>query len=140
MKYFAALTMVVLIAPANCVAAAAPPALLLARLASLAGSKSRDCGAVSLHEESGGAMKCAKDASAAGTPYRVSFQLESPDSVIWQGAAQDDNGKVWMLFYDADSKDGADSSPTFSVLRCKAMRFIARGGEFLDCEPMSGER
>ena len=85
-------------------------------------------------------MKCAKDAAAAGTPYRVAFQLESPDSTMWQGAAQDGDGKEWMLFYDADAKEAASSSPTFSVLRCKSMRFVARGGEFLDCEPMSGER
>lgn len=70
----------------------------------------------------------------------MAFQLQGIDSAVWQGAAQDSGGKLWIAFSDADPSGGSDSRPTLSVLPCRAIRFVTKGGEVLDCEPVSSVR
>ena len=130
---------ILLIAP-NCHAADSAPAALLNKLRSLAGSSSRDCGSVPLDADRNSAVACAKDASSSGRAYRVAFQLQGIDSSIWQGAARDDQGKLWVAFSDADTSGGSASSPTLSVLACRDIVFVIHGGEVLDCMPISGDR
>ena len=61
MRYSTALAFWGLAASSTCLAVESAPHLLLAKLASLAGSNSRDCGSVALHGDAVGAMKCAKE-------------------------------------------------------------------------------
>ena len=130
----------ILLIAADCHAADSAPVLLANKLKSLAGSSSRDCGSVPLHGDRESAIACAKDASSSGNAYRVAIQLQGNDASIWQGAARDDRGKLWVAFYDLDSSGGAENSPTLSVLSCHEILFVTQGGEVLDCKPVSGER
>jgi len=115
------------------------PAALSARLASLSGIDGRDCGAFPLRSDLAAAVVCAKDATASGKPYRLAVQLQGIDSAIWQGAARDAQGRLWVVFYDADSSGGGAASPTISVVPCRDIVFALHGGEVLDCQPYSGE-
>lgn len=117
--------------------AAAPPALA-ARLAALSGASARDCGVFPLRSDLAAAIACAQDATSSRRPYRLAVQLQGIDSAIWQGAARDERGRLWVVFYDADSSGGATPSPTLSVVPCRDIVFALRGGEMLDCQPYSG--
>ena len=117
----------------TCLAADSAPAALLNKLKSLAGPSGRDCGSVSLQGDREPAMACAKSSQSSGQTYRVAFQLQAADSTIWQGAARDDRGKLWVAYYDSDSS----GSPTLSVLPCREILFVTQGGEVLDCQPTS---
>jgi hypothetical protein len=116
------------------------PIALLNKLKFLAGSNSRDCGSVPLGGDRNSAITCAKDANSSGSAYRVAFQLQGTDSSIWQGAARDDQGKLWVAFSDSDSSGDSASNPTLSVLACRGIMFVIQGGEVLDCMPFSGDR
>ena len=129
-SYFSLLVPV--LATSNCLAADATPTALLNKLKSLAGPESRDCGSISLQSDREPAVACAK--ASQGRAYRVAFQLQAADSIIWQGAARDEHGKLWVAFYDSDSS----GSPTLSVLPCREILFVTQGGEVLDCQPISG--
>ena len=117
----------------TCLGADSAPVALLNKLTSLSGISGRDCGAVSLHGDRDAAIACAKTSQSSGKAYRVAFQLQATDSVIWQGAARDEHGKLWVAFYDSDSS----GSPTLSVLPCREIAFVTQGGEVLDCQPTS---
>jgi hypothetical protein len=118
----------------NCAAADAVPTALSNKLKSLAGADSRDCGSVPLRSGRESAIACAKASQASATAYRVAFQLQATDSSIWQGAARDEHGKLWVAFYELDSS----GSPTLSTLLCREIVFVAQGGEVLDCQPIPG--
>lgn len=117
----------------TCLAADSAPAALLNKLKYLAGTSSQDCGSVSLQSDREPAIACAKTAQSSGQAYRVAFQLQATDSTVWQGAARDERGKLWVTFYDSDSS----GSPTLSVLPCREILFVTQGGEVLDCQPTS---
>lgn len=117
----------------NCFAADSAPLALLNKLKALAGATSRDCGSVPLQGDREPAIACAKDSHSSAKAYRVAFQLQATDSSIWQGAARDEHGKLWVAFYDSDSS----GSPTLSTLPCREILFVAQGGEVLDCQPTS---
>lgn len=116
-----------------CLAADSAPMALLNKLRSLAGAGGRDCGSVSLQRDREPAIACAKASQSSGDAYRVAFQLRATDSAIWQGAARDEKGKLWVAFYESDSSGG----PTLSVLSCHDILFVTQGGEVLDCQPTS---
>jgi hypothetical protein len=113
----------------------AAPAALAGRLASLSGASARDCGVFPLRGDLAAAIACATDATSSGRPYRLAVQLQGTDSVIWQGAARDERGRLWVVFYDADSTGGG--TPTLSVVPCRGIVFALHGGEVLDCQPYS---
>jgi hypothetical protein len=116
-----------------CLGADSAPVALLNKLRSLAGANSRDCGSVPLQSDRESAVACAKTSHSSGQAYRVAFQLQATDSFIWQGAARDEHGKLWVAFYDSDTS----GSPTLSVLPCREILFVTQGGEVLDCQPTS---
>lgn len=130
-SYFSLL--VFLTVAANARAADLAPVAFLNRLKALAGAASRDCGSVSLQGDREPAIACAKDSHSSAKAYRVAFQLQATGSSIWQGAARDEHGKLWVAFYDLDSS----GSPTLSTLPCREILFVAEGGEVLDCQPTS---
>jgi len=121
-----------LMVASNGLAADSVPVALLNKLKTLAGAASRDCGSVPLQGDREPAIACAKDSHSAAKAYRVAFQLQATDSSMWQGAARDEHGKLWVAFYDSDSS----GSPTLSTLPCRAILFVAQGGEVLDCQPI----
>jgi len=129
-SYFSALASL-LMAPV-CLAADSAPVALSNKLNSLAGVHSRDCGSVALQGPREPAIACAKDSHLSGKAYRVAFQLEATESSIWQGAARDEHGKLWVAFYDSDSS----GSPTLSTVPCREILFVVKAGEVLDCQPI----
>ena len=133
MRAFYFSLLVFLIVAANARAADLAPVAFLNRLKALAGAVSRDCGSVSLQGDREPAIACAKDSHSSAKAYRVAFQLQANGSSIWQGAARDEHGKLWVAFYDLDSS----GSPTLSTLPCREILFVAEGGEVLDCQPTS---
>ena len=130
-SYFSLLALVL---ASTCLAADSAPVALLNKLKTLAGASSRDCGSISLLGNREPAIACAKDSHSSGKAYRVAFQLQAIDSSMWQGAARDEHGKLWVAFYDSDS---SGSSPTLSMLPCREILFVAQGEEVLDCQPVS---
>jgi hypothetical protein len=120
-------------------AAGPAPPPLLNKLRSLAGSSARDCGTVALANDRDAAVACAKDAAASGSAYRIAVQLQGTDSFIWQGAARDERGKLWVVFYDTDPADGPGTGPTLSVLSCREIAFAVKGSDAIECKPFFGE-
>lgn len=121
-------------------AADSAPAAFLKKLATLAGPNGRDCGAIALAADHAAAIACAADADSAGHAYRVAVELGGTDSPFWQGAARDEHGKLWVVFYDdSDSSGGPASSITLSVLACRKILFAANKDDVIDCIPFSGE-
>ena len=116
----------------------APPATFAAKLASLAGSDARNCGAVALHESADAAIACARQASAAAIPYRLAVEFQGADALAWQGAARDAQGKLWALYYDAGPAGGADAGATLSVVLCLEIAFAAQGDDLIQCKPTLG--
>lgn len=127
-----------LLIAANCCAADAAPGALLGKLRSQAGTSAKDCGAVALGSDRAAAIACVKDAVAAGTAFRVAMQLQSADSSVWQGAARDARGRVWVMFYDSGP---AGAGSTFSEMLCRQIRIEVHGGDgdAIECQPTSIE-
>jgi hypothetical protein len=115
------------------------PALLSAKLTALAGAGARDCGSFPLRSDLHAAIACANAATSSGDAYRLAVQLPGNDSTVWQGAARDAHGKLWVVFYDLDASGGAPASPTLSLVPCREIVFALRGEEVLDCQPYLGQ-
>jgi hypothetical protein len=115
-----------------------PPALLVNQLRSLAGESGTDCGVVPLDAPRDAAIRCARDASASGKPYRVVFELKGVETYTWQGAARDGQGRQWVVFYDADTESGANASPGLGQLFCKDVSFSPKKDEVIGCVPSTG--
>jgi hypothetical protein len=126
-------------AVSTCTAADSAPAALVNKLESLAGASARDCGSVALGGDHDAAIACAKNATLAAKGYRVAVQSQGVDSLVWQGAARDPQGKLWVLFYDTDPSGGSGASPTLSVVPCREIRFEVHGGDLIDCQPISSK-
>lgn len=124
---------------ATCQAASAAPATLLSKLKSVAGPDSRDCGVVALHESPEAAVSCATSANAAGQAYRLAVEFQGTDSIAWQGAARDEQGKLRVLYYDADPSGGAGAGTTLSVVLCREILFATKGNDIIECKPVIGE-
>jgi hypothetical protein len=121
-------------------AADSAPAAILKRLATLAGPKGRDCGAVALASDHAAAIACAVDAESAGQAYRVAVELHGTDAPSWQGAARDERGKRWVVFYeDSNPSGGPAASITLSVVACREIVFDANSDDIIDCKPFIGE-
>jgi hypothetical protein len=121
----------------NCRAADAAPAALTNKLKSLAGSNSDDCGTVALHDDPGVAVACAQRADAAGKTYRIAVEFKGPDSIAWQGAVRDQQGKLWAVYYESDVSDSPGA--TLSVVHCRQILFASSGDDIIDCKPIIGE-
>lgn len=123
-----------------CGARAAEPApeLLQRKLATLAGANARDCGIVLTSGDRAAAVACARDAAASGKAYRLVVQLRGNDSYTWQGAARDEHGRQWVVFYDADTSAGAAASPGLGQLLCRDIAFAPDKDEVIDCTPSTG--
>ncbi len=125
---------------AACIAQAADdaPGLLLKTLAKRAGPDARDCGTVPRSSDRGAAVACARSAAAAGHAYRLALQLkgEGGDTYTWQGAARDDRGNMWVVFYDADTSGG--ESPGLGQLLCSDIVYTPDKEEVIDCVPSTG--
>jgi len=120
-------------------AAAAPPEILLKKLADLAGAGAEDCGVLPLYAKRASAIACARTATASGKPYRLVVELSGRDAYTWQGAARDERGNQWAVFYDADAASGAEASPGLGQLRCRDIKFDPGKEEVIDCTPSTGE-
>jgi hypothetical protein len=119
--------------------AAQPPAALLTKLKALAGANSHDCGAIPLHDDQGAALACARRAAASAAPFRIAIQLQGVDSIVWQGAARDEHGKLWVMFHDSDPSGGSAATPTFSVLPCREIQFAVHEDDVIECIPFPGD-
>jgi hypothetical protein len=117
---------------------AAVPGALAGKLKSLAGPDSRDCGSVALHDNPDAAIACAKDAASASQAYRLAIEFQGTDSIVWQGAVRDAQGKLWALFYDADRPGGAGAGTTLSVVLCRDIVFASQGDDLIVCRPVIG--
>ena len=115
------------------------PELLIRNLASLAGATARDCGAVPLSGDRAAAIACARSAAAAGRAYRLALQMQGSDSYTWQGAARDARGRLWVVFYDADTSAGPGASPGLGQLLCRDITFAPEKDEPIDCTPSTGQ-
>ena len=114
------------------------PELLLKTLAALAGSSARDCGAVRLGGDRNAAITCARDAARSGSAYRLAIEMSGVDTYTWQGAARDDRGRMWVVFYDADSSAGPGARPGLGQLLCRDITFAPEKDEVIDCTPATG--
>jgi len=115
------------------------PAALLSKLKSLAGPTSVDCGSVPLHDHPDAAIACAKGAASAGKAYRFAVEFQGQDSIVWQGAARDEQGKLRALYFDSDSSGGSGAGATLSVVLCREIVFATQGDDIIACKPTIGE-
>jgi len=120
-------------------AAGSVPELLQKKLESLAGASARDCGAIPLSADRAAALACARAAAASGKAYRVALELRGNDSYTWQGAARDERGRQWVVFYDADASAGPAASPGLGQLLCRDISFAPDHDEVIDCTPSTGD-
>jgi len=123
---------------ALCQAAGTAPAALMGKLKSIAGSGSQDCGVVALHESPQAAVACAMSANSEGKAYRLAVEFQGTDSIAWQGAARDEQGKLRVLYYDADPSGGAGAGTTLSVVLCREILFATQGNDVIECKPVIG--
>ena len=121
-------------------AADAAPKALLDKLKSLAGAGAVDCGTVLFGDDSGNATECAEDAGASGKPYRLAIEFEGPDGPAWQGAARDERGRLWAVYFDTDPSAKPGTGDTLSVVPCSSIRFADKGDDVILCQPMLGGR
>jgi hypothetical protein len=128
----------ILAAASNCRAADTVPDALLKKLAALAGADAVDCGILLRDSDRRAAIACAADAAAAGKPWRLAEQLEGKESSIWQGGVRDSQGKVRVVFFEADLAGAPGSGPTVSVLLCRDIVFAVKGGDAMECQPIPG--
>lgn len=139
MKALALSLFTMMIATCSVHAAETAPEALLKKLNSLAGSNSQDCGTVAQPDARDAAVACARRAAASGNAYRFAVQLQSTESFIWQGAARDEHGRLWVAFYDSNRSDGPAAGPTLSVLQCREIVFALRSNDDLECKPFTGD-
>lgn len=132
-------SLLLLVAASGAHGADSAPDLLTRKLGSLAGANARDCGAIPLSADRVAAIACARTASASGKAYRIAIQLRGSDSYTWQGAARDERGRQWVVFYDADASAGPAASPGLGQLLCRDISFAPDKDEVIDCTPSTGE-
>ena len=138
-ELLAGIALTMLISMNHARAADAAPNLLLKKLAALAGANARDCGVVPLSGDRAAAIACAKNSAAAGKAYRVALQMKGSDTYTWQGAARDERGRMWVVFYDADTSAGPEVAPGLGQLLCRDITFTPDKDEVIDCTPSTGE-
>jgi hypothetical protein len=133
------LPLLCLLAASSVHAADSVPDLLKKKLEALAGAGARDCGAITLSADRAAAVACARAAAVAGKAYRIAVQMHESDSYTWQGAARDEKGRQWVVFYDADASSGPAASPGLGQLLCRDISFAPDKDEVIDCTPSTGE-
>jgi hypothetical protein len=138
MKRHAALLLANLLAASIVQAADAAPKALLDKLIALAGAGSRDCGTVMFGDDPGVAISCAEDAGASGKSYRLAIEFEGPDGLVWQGAARDQRGRLWSVYFDSDPSAPAGTGDTLSVVPCSRLTFATKGDDVIRCQPILG--
>lgn len=114
------------------------PDLLLRMLAKRAGPDATDCGTIPLSGDRHVAVACARSAAAAGKSYRLALQMkgEGGETYTWQGAARDEGGHLWVVFFDADTSGG--ESPGLGQLLCSDIVYAPDKDEVIDCVPSTG--
>ena len=140
MKFPAASLLAFLLSAAVAHAADAAPKALRDKLESLAGAASEDCGTVLFGDDSANATECAEEAGASGKPYRLAIEFEGPDGPAWQGAARDERGRLWAVYFDTDPSAEAGTGDTLSVVPCSRIRFADKGDDVIQCQPILGGR
>jgi hypothetical protein len=123
----------------NVHAADTAPKLLLAKLATLAGANALDCGTIPISGDRAAAIGCARKAAASGNAYRLALQMKGVDTYTWQGAARDERGHMWVVFYDADTSSGPGFNPGLGQLLCRDITFAPDKDEVIDCAPSTGQ-
>ena len=120
--------------------AADAPKALLDKLKSLGGADSQDCGTVLLGDDAGVAIACAEHAGASGKAYRLAIEFEGTDGAAWQGAARDQRGRLFALYFDTDPSAEAGTGDTLSVVPCSEIRYATKGDDVIQCQPILGGR
>jgi len=139
MKAFTTRLLLVFVVTSSCHAADLAPGILSSKLKALAGPESQDCGSVPLGNDRRTTFTCAKHALAAGTAFRVALQYQGVDSFIWQGAARDEHGRLWLLSYDSDPSGGSQVGAVLNVASCSKIQVVAvQGRDDMNCTPASG--
>jgi hypothetical protein len=111
--------LLVLIVGSTCLSANTTPTLLSGKLQALAGASSRECGSIPLDVEPNVAIVCAKKALLSHTAFRIAIEHQGIDSTVWEGAAGNGHGQLWVLNYDS-----YDASPTVNVSPCREVLFV----------------
>jgi hypothetical protein len=88
-------------------------------------------------DDSGNATECAEDAGASGKPYRLAIEFEGPTGTAWQGAARDERGRLWAVYFDTDPSAKPGTGDTLSVVPCSSIRFADKGDDVILCQPMT---
>ena len=127
----------ILLASANCRAADPVPAALSNKLKSLAGADSQDCGSVPLGNDRSAALACARSTTTGGRAYRLAMQFQGVDTLVWQGAVRNGQGKLWVLYYDTGPSGSSGAGPTLSTVPCREIRFEIPDEDLIDCQPVS---
>ena len=141
MKRGAASLLAGLLAASIVHAADAAPKALLEKLKSLAGASAQDCGTVLFGDDSGNAIECAEDAGVSGKAYWLAIEFEGPDGgTAWQGAARDERGRLWAVYFDTDPSAKPGTGDTLSVVPCSSIRFATKGDDVIQCQPILGGR
>jgi hypothetical protein len=137
MKGLSAVLIATLFTTSSCRAADTVPAALSNKLMSLAGADSQDCGSVPLGNDRNPAMACARSATSGGRAYRLAMQFQGVDTLVWQGAVRNGQGKLWVLYYDSGLTGSSGAGPTLSTVQCRDIRFEIPGEDLIDCQPVS---
>ena len=61
------------------------------------------------------------------------MQMKGDDTYTWQGAARDERGNMWVVFFDADTSAGPDVNPGLGKLLCRDITFAPDKDEVIDC-------
>ena len=109
--------------------------LVESELTTLAGNDAINCGVVALGESRQDAIVCSEHAASAKKAYWVVFQLQGVDSELWEGAARDETGKLWSIFYDSDvTGTGNSSASSLWVASCQAISFSPDALHTVNCK------
>jgi hypothetical protein len=110
----------------NVLAANSSPDMLNAKLRELSGASAKDCGSIPREADAGPAISCAKDADDQQIALRVAIQIQGVDSIVWAGAARDNNDKHWTMTYDFDPSGRLGNHAVVHAAECTKVRFFTR--------------
>ena len=111
------------------------PESALERLRGLAGSGSRNCGAVPEGGVAAQAYACAEEQARRGRPYWMAFYRRGEGALVVVGLARGASGKTYLVHYidDLSGRGGRDPesrSPYLAVEECRNLRFLEKPGSF----------
>jgi hypothetical protein len=112
------------LAARTCLAANSNPPRMASKLIELAGASSQDCGSIPIVESPDAAIACTNQAMQAHAAFRLAIQYRGIDSDIWEGAAGDDHGHLWVLWFDSAPGGGPGGNPFLKVSVCHQVLFL----------------